>query len=438
MIMSKNKRIVITGIGPLSSIGFGKQDVWQSIINGETGLVKEEFSIDSEKLEPFFYHKIKHFSIGDFEIDKKILDDIRTWKKQDTPLDLFYLLAVVKLALDDANINYQDADEAKGLGLVLTHENPGLDQFYEGVINQSYDLLKADNRKSKKEYLIEFYNRFDKEAYDLQTFMFLYHVARVFNIHNYSIFLSNACASGLFGLETAVDIIRSGKCDRVVVGGADHTSIFKCIWFKNIDMYAEDGKIKPFDKNRNGFVPGDGGAGIVLEDLETARKRKAHIYAEYLGGGFHLEGWKVAIPDIGGDSYKIAVETAIKNSRVKKSDIDLVIPHGVGTKVTDAYEAKVITDIFGKNPKRPLITAFKPYVGHNLGSTVLLETAILLMVLGKNMVPRTLNYTEVDPNIGIRLVKKNIKVKLKTVLKMACGFAGYNGAAIFRKIQNAK
>jgi 3-oxoacyl-(acyl-carrier-protein) synthase len=435
MIMSKNKRIVITGIGPLCAIGFGKQDVWQAVMNGETGLTKDEFLIDGEKLDAFFYHKINRFSIDDFGIDKKILNDIRTWKKQDNPLDLFYVLAVVKLALDDAKIEYRDADNTKGLGLVLTHENPGLDQFYEGVINQSYDLLRADNKKSKKEYLIEFYNRFDKEAYDLQTFMFLFHVARVFNIHNYSVFLSNACASGLFALETAADIIRTGKCDRVVVGGADHTSIFKCIWFKNIDMYAKDGKIKPFDKNRNGFVPGDGGAGIVMEDFDSARKRKAHIYAEYLGGGFHLEGWKVAIPAISGDSYKISVEAAIKNSKIKKSDIDLIIPHGVGTKVTDAYEAKVITDIFGRNPKRPLITAFKPYVGHNLGSTALIETAILLMALEKNMVPRTLNYNEVDYNLGIRLVKKNIKAKLKTALKMACGFAGYNGAAIFRKIR---
>lgn len=432
--MIGRKRIVITGIGPLSSIGFGKS-LWRSIINGKTGLVKEDFLIDGEKLDGFFYHKIRHFSIDDFEIDKKILDDIRGWKKQDNPLDLFYLLAVVKLALDDARINYRDRNKTKGLGLVLTHENPGLDQFYEEVINESYDLLKVGNKNSKKEYLIEFYNRFDKKAYDLQTFMFLFHVARVFNIHSYSIFLCNACASGLFALETAADIIRTGKCDRVVVGGADHTSIFKYIWFKNIDMYAEDGKIKPFAKNRDGFVPGDGGAGIVLEDLDSARKRKAHIYAEYLGGGFHLEGWKVSIPNITGDSYKIAVETAIKNSRVKRGDIDLIVPHGVGTKVTDAYEAKVITDIFGKNPTKPLITAFKPYVGHNLGSTALLETVILLMALEKNLVPQTLNCNEVDPSINIQLVNKHMKANLKIVLKMACGFAGYNAAVVFKKIR---
>jgi 3-oxoacyl-[acyl-carrier-protein] synthase II len=172
-----------------------------------------------------------------------------------------------------------------------------------------------------------------------------------------------------------------------------------------------------------------------LEDLDSAIKRKAHIYAEYLSGGFHLEGWKVAIPGITGDSYKIAIETAIKESKVNREDIDLIIPHGVGTKVTDAYEAKAITDVFGKNPKKPVITVFKPYIGHNLGSTALLETVILLLALEKNVIPPTLNCNEVDPKLSIVLVRELTKAKLKTVMKIACGFAGYNASAVFRKIE---
>lgn len=435
--MIRNKRIVVTGLGPLSAIGIGREAIWNSFLEGKTGLTLEDYKIGGEKLVSYYVHRIKNFKINDFGIEQNILKDIKAWKEQEEPIDLFYLLAVVKLALDDAKINYADPDKTKGIGLVLTHENPGLDQFYEELVNESYEILKGDKKNiSKKEYLMEFYKRFDKRGYDLQTFMFVFHVAKVFNLHSYSIFLCNACASGLFALETAADVIRTGKCNTVIIAGSDHTDIFKYLWFKDLDMYAEDGKIKPFAKNRNGFVTGDGGAGIVLEDFDTAIKRKAHIYAEYLGGGFHLEGWKVAIPDMAGDSYKIAIETVLKNSKVSKEDIDLIIPHGVGTKVTDAYEAKAITDIFGKDPEKPLITAFKPYIGHNLGSTALLETAILLLSLQNNIIPPTLNSQIPDSNLNLYPVKEIIRKELKIVMKTACGFAGFNAAIIFRKIKS--
>ena len=101
------------------------------------------------------------------------------------------------------------------------------------------------------------------------------------------------------------------------------------LWFKELGMYPKDGKIKPFSKDRDGFVLGDGGAGIVVESLDSALKRKAHIYAEYLGGGFCLEGWKVAIPNITSDSYRIAMDSALKKANVKKESIDLLVPHGV-------------------------------------------------------------------------------------------------------------
>lgn len=434
--MVKSRRIVVTGLGPLSAIGMTKKSLWNSIEEGKTGLTLEDYKIGGEKLVSYYVHKISNFDIKNFGIDEHILKDITIWKEQEEPIDLFYLLAVVKLALDDAKINYGDTDKTKGLGLVLTHENPGLDQFYEELVNESYDLLMGDKKISRKEYLLEFYKRFDKRGYDLQTFMLVFHVAKVFNIHQYSIFLSNACASGLFALENASDIIRSGKCNTVVVAGSDHSDIFKYLWFRDLDMYAEDGKIKPFARNRNGFVTGDGGAGIVLEDLETALERKAHIYAEYIGGGFHLEGWKVAVPNITDDSYKTAMTTAINSANINEDDIDLIIPHGVGTKVTDAYEANAINAIFRKNHKMPLITALKPYVGHNLGSTALLETAIMLLSLEKNLIPPTLNCHDIDAKLNINLVTELLKIKLKTVMKTACGFAGYNAAAIFRKVED--
>lgn len=435
--MVKSKRIAVTGLGPLSAIGVGKDALWESILREESGLILDNYKIDGDEVASYYVHRLKGFNIKNFGINQDILNDIMIWKGQETATDLFYLLAVVKLALDDSRIEYADADKTKKIGLVLTHENFGLDQFYEEVINESYSVLAGNNKikPSKKEYFQEFYKRFNKRGYELQTFMLPFHVAKIFNIHSYSIFLCNACASGLFAFETAADIIKSGKCNTVIVAGSDYTSIFKYLWFKGLGMYAEDGKIKPFAKDRNGFVTGDGGAGIVLEDLDHAIKRKAHIYAEYLGGGFDLEGWKISVPDINSDSYRKVILQALQRSNVAKEEIDLLVSHGIGTTVTDHYEAKAIAGVFGRNFQRPLVTAFKPYIGHNLGSTALLETVISILALENNYVPPILNTEEVDPRFKIQLVKETMRTNLNNVMKIACGFAGYNAACLFRKMK---
>lgn len=425
--MDRSTRIVITGVGPFSAIGAGKDSVWDSVLRKHTGLTQEEFALDGKLIDKYFVHKIKEFNIERFGIDKQILEDILRWKDQKEPQDLFYLAAAAKLALDDCRINI----DSNRIGLVLAHENPGLDQFYTDIIDELYKLRQED----KIGFFRGINEGFAKRGHDLQTFVFLYFVARTLDIHGYSLFLNNACASGLFAIEAGADIIRNGKCDCVIVAAADKSSIFKQSWFRRLEMYAEDGLIKPFDRNRNGFVLGDGGAGIVFESLNSALKRKAHIYAEYLGGAFHMEGWKISIPDMGGNSYSMVIESALKNSGVNKESIDLIVPHGVSTPLTDAYEAKAITDVFGKNPQRPLITAFKPYIGHNLGSTALLETAILLLCLENNVILPTLNCQTPDPKLSIVPVRELIKTKLNTVMKTACGFAGYNGAVVFRRFK---
>jgi 3-oxoacyl-[acyl-carrier-protein] synthase II len=183
----------------------------------------------------------------------------------------------------------------------------------------------------------------------------------------------------------------------MIVAAVDYPDIYRNYWLKNIGLYAEDGIIKPFDKNRNGFVCGQGGAALVLEDFEHARKRNAHIYAEYLGGGFALESWKVTLPKIGGLFYQETIESALKKTNLKPKDIDLINSHGVATNIMDQYEAEAISAIFGEEKNQPIISAFKPYVGHNLGGCALLETAMLLLSLEHNIVPPVLNCEQIDP-----------------------------------------
>jgi 3-oxoacyl-[acyl-carrier-protein] synthase II len=432
--MTKDRRVVITGVGPLASAGIGKDAFWDGILNKNMGLKKEEFIVDGEIWDSFYIHKINGFDIDKFNVDEKVLHEVKAWKRGKEEKDLFYLLAAIKLAIDDSGISYNKEDN--NVGLFLTVEHPGFEPFCEGLVKEAISYLEKhpiNKNFSKNKMFKHLYNQFVQSGYDLQTFMYLFFIAKAFGIHGYSLFTNNACASGLFALESAARQVKYGESDIVLLAGGDYAdTMFKHLWFKEQGLYAEDGKTKPFSKNADGIVLGDGASAMVLEELDHALDRKAHIYAEYLGGGFSLESWKVTLPQIGGLSYQKTIESALKKNNLKPEDIDLVNPHGVAIKVTDGYESKAITDIFGKNSKKPFITAFKPYIGHNLGGCAILESIILLLSMEKNLVPPTLNCEEIDPRYNMEVVRELTNYSLNTTMKLSCGFAGYNG--VYRRI----
>jgi 3-oxoacyl-(acyl-carrier-protein) synthase len=431
--MVEDKRVVITGIGPLASTGIGKKAFWEGMLEKRTGVDLKEIKLEGKLWESFYAHRIEKFDFARFKIDETALAYMNEWKEEEAPVDLYYLMAAVALALEDSDIDYKSEDN--DIGLVLAHENMGLMPFVEKISKLSFTMSQGDDKASntQKQFYEKLYKGCLKSGYDIQTFMTLFHVAKAFNIHNYSLFINNACASGLYALETAAQMIKCNQSSAVITAASDYTEIYKYLWFREIGLYSEDGRIRPFCKDSNGLVFGDGGVGIVLEDLEHARKRNASIYAEYLGGGFCLEGWKVTTPQIGSDSYQKAISKALKQSEMSIDKIDLLVPHGVGSQAIDYYESKAITDVFGSNPENPLITTFKPYVGHNLGGSALLESAILLLSLKNEVILPTLNCENVDPKFNISLVKEKSDIKVNTAMKICCAFAGYNSAVVFKR-----
>lgn len=432
--MKNSSSVVITGVGPLTASGSGKDGVWKSIMDKKTGLIRKKYKMGDEAAGEFYAHEIQNFDINNYGIDRQVLDGIKNWKENDEIIDLYYFLATIKMAIDDSGLKIDDKNRYL-TGLILAHENMGLDHFYSKVIDElSFVGADGKNRPStKKGFLEEFYKKFHKTGYELQTFMSLHHTAKAFNIHGFSLFLNNACASGLYAIEAAADVIRSGKCTQMIVAAVDHSSIFKHMWFGDINMCAKDGRIKPFAADRDGFTLGDGGAALVLENRDSATKRKAQIYAEYIGGDFVLEGWKVTYPDVTNDLYTKMILKAIDAAGIKPSDVDLLVPHGVGTNITDKYEARAISGVFGKMSKKPVISAFKPYIGHTLGSTALLETAIMLTALENETIPPTLNCEKLDNSLGLNVLREPKSAKgVKVTMKTACGFAGFDGACLFR------
>lgn len=429
--MENKKRVVITGIGPIASTGIGKEHFWEGVLDQKTGLSPERVKIDGEVWDDFHLHKVDGFDMKDYGIKQDLLDDLKSWKKGEEIIDLFYIIAAVKLALDDSRLKYdQDNNE---IGLILVHENPGLEQFFQKFCNDAFDLDK--DKLTRKQFFEAIYQKEARSAYDLQTFMFLFQVAKIFDIHGYSLFLNNACASGLYALEAAAQTIKSGKNPVVIVAGADCPKIYKYLWFEDLGMYAKDGVCKPFSKDANGIVFGEGGIGFILEDMDHALERGADIYAEYMGGGFSMEGWKVTLPAVGSDYYQKAIRQAIETSHVSRNDIDLICAHGVGNTVIDRYETKAVKDVFGPDFDNVLVTAFKPLIGHTLGISALIETAILINCLNNNVAVPLLYHNNIDPRHELNFVKEKIDVELNTVLKICSAFAGYNGALVLKKFK---
>lgn len=433
--MHNSKRIVITGIGPLSSLGVGKDENWQNAINGNIKVSKEDFFVEDEVLDTSFLYKILNFDFSELDIDNFILGEIKEWKKGDDAYDLYYLLCVIKLALIDSGLKY-DSDK-NDVSLVVSSESPGHGELYTKFLEYSYRNLIHDNagyaRLKKIDYYKKFFNEFSRTGYDLQTFMLLFHAAKAFSMHGYSLEINNACASGLYAVEVAADIIRSGKSSTVLIAAIDHPNVFKSLWFKQNKIYSEDGKIRPFCSNANGFVMGEGGAALVLEELNEALKRKAHIYAEYIGGAFSLESWKVTSPRVDLNYYKKTIINSLAITKLNAHDIDLVVPHGTGIKMIDRFEAQSISEVFNPEEATPLLTAFKPYVGHNLGGCTLLELSLALLCVNNNCVLPLLDFDEIDRRLGLNFVTQRVPCDVEFFMKTCSAFAGFNAALIFRK-----
>ncbi len=429
--MTERRRVVVTGMGPISSIGTGKSVVWENMLQERTNICLLDNYVFGKYSNNFHVHKINNFNINEYGMNDAILEDIKKWQYGEEVIDLYYLLASMKLALNDSKLQYEDRGD---IGCILTHENPGIEQFCSTFINKSYDIYKNRKGLSEEEYFNILTYSLDTNVNDLQTFIFLFYAARLFNIRGYSLFINNSCASGSYAIEAASQTIQNNVNKAVIVASSEHPAIYKHLWFEKLKILSEEGKIKPFSKNRNGFICGEGGAALVLEDMEHALKRGAHIYAEYVGGTCKQDSWKITVPDINQDSYRKTISESLMKCGLAPGDIDIITSHGLGAPLIDQYEAKAITDVFGKNNEKPFITAFKPYFGHTLGNCALLETIILILCMQENTILPILNYEGEDPKLNIRINQNKIHAQLNTGMKIVWGFGGYNAATIFRKL----
>jgi 3-oxoacyl-[acyl-carrier-protein] synthase II len=423
------RRVAITGIGTVNAAGLGREAAWQRLRVDPPKPVRYTGPPPAEDIE-FPVFAVEPYHLGDLSAGGMAAAE-RFLEREGFAncRDLVHLLASTALALEDAGLPRDGSAEELPAAVVVGDESPGFEPL-------SRALFALGRERPLPDGPVERYRALAEPFFQLNTFLLPHFLARAFRFSGLALFVNSACTSGLNALEIAAQEIRAGRSRLAVAAAADDPlSVAKFLWFKSLGLYAMDGVVRPFDPDGTGIVFGDGGAALVLEELASARARGARIYAEYLGAGFAQDGWKITVPSPNPLRAVDALHRAFAESGVHPGEVDLVVPHGVGSAAADQYEAAVLHQVFGGGDRPwPLVTALKPSLGHNLGGSALLDLTVLLQAIERSQVPPTLGHARPLARNPVPLVGQWLERPIGTAVKLTCGFAGYYGAAVFRRV----
>jgi 3-oxoacyl-[acyl-carrier-protein] synthase II len=401
------KRIVVTGIGIVSSIGIGVDQFWKGLVQGKSGISRVE-SFDTSKHSTHYGGEVKSFD------PKKYISSKRCHLMGRTSQ-----LAVVatQLALADANLNIKNSDKTR-IGVCLGTTS-GEAQDMEGI-DEVWVLQGVDkvNIKSIRQY------SFDNIPSNL---------ANTFKIQGPIRIFTTACAAGNYGIGYGYDMIQKGQVDKMIVGGSDSFSYSSFTGFNQLGAVAPE-KCQPFDKNRKGMMVGEGAGIMILEVLEEALKRKSKIYAEILGYGLSCDAGHITNPRAEGIAQCII--NALRESGISCKDVDYICAHGTGTRHNDSAECAAIGKVFGSASKTIPISSIKSMLGHTMGAASAIEAAACCLVVNNDLMPPTINYETPDPECDIDCVPNKARTKtVKIALNNGFAFGGNNSCLVIKKIE---
>ncbi|MFH0764472.1 MAG: beta-ketoacyl-[acyl-carrier-protein] synthase family protein [Candidatus Omnitrophota bacterium] len=403
--MPANRRVVITGIGAVSSIGIGKDDFWNNLIAGKSGIGEVERFGTSE----FPIHRageIKNFRAEDF-MPQTICKAIGRGSQ--------LAIAAAKLALEDGDINLKK-DERGSIGIIIgttMGEAPSIEMIDKFWTRQGEDDVYPSNVRN-----FPVNNLSDNVAF-------------FFGLTNYNFVIPTACAAGNYSIGLAFDLIRTGRIDLMLAGGADPLSKLAFMGFNRLFAMAPD-RCQPFDKNRKGMMLGEGGAVLIVEEMAHAKKRGAKIYAEVLGYGLSCDASNMTIPSEKGIAK--VMEKAIKNSGIRKDDVDYISAHGTGTGLNDKTETAAIKDVFGDKARDIPTSSIKSMLGHTMGTASALEAITCCLAMRDSVIPPTINYETPDPECDIDCVPNKARKKdVCIALNNSYAFGGNNACVVFGK-----
>lgn len=415
------KRVVVTGLGAVTPLGNTAAETWQKMLAGVSGAAPITH-FDASKFKAQFACEVKDFNPELF-IDKKEV------RKMDPYCQ--FALAAATMAVEDSGMDLDNVDKNR-VGVVFGVGIGGMKTYEEEVTNYA---RTADTIGPK-------YNPFfvPKMISDICAG----HISIKYGFHGPNYITSSACASSTNALADAFNLIRLGKADVIVSGGAEAAITaagvggFTAMHALSTRNDEPQKASRPFSASRDGFVMAEGSAVLILEELEHAKARGAKIYAEMAGAGMSADAHHITASHPEGLGAKLVMLNALDDAQMKPEDIDYINVHGTSTPVGDISECKAILDVFGKHAYELNISSTKSMTGHLLGAAGAIEAMASVMAVKQDIVPPTINHAEgdEDPEIDYRLNFTFGQAQRRTVraaLSNTFGFGGHNACAIFKK-----
>ncbi len=417
------KRVVVTGLGAITPLGNDVASTWSAALQGVSG-AGPITHFDASKFKTQFACEVKNFNATE-HIDRKKL---RT-------LDLYaqYALVAARQAVADSKLEEAPNLNRDRVGVIVAAGIGGLHTFEEEA---GYYALNKENGPKYNPFFIP------KMIADIASG----HISMEYGYHGPNYGVVSACASSNNALIDAFNLIRLGKADAFVTGGAEAAIYpagvggFNSMHALSTRNDSPETASRPFSKSRDGFVMGEGSAVLVIEEMEHALARGAKIYCEIAGGGMSADAYHLTATHPEGLGAKLAMKSALEDAGMKPEDIDYINVHGTSTPVGDVSEVKAIVDLFGDAAYKLNISSTKSMTGHLLGATGALEAMFSIKAVEEDVVPPTINHEDGDDdeNIDYNLnftFNKAQKREVRAALSNAFGFGGHNATVIVKKFQ---
>lgn len=412
------KRVVVTGLGALTPVGNSAPDTWRSLLEGKSGAAPITL-FDASKFQTRFACEVKNFQPEE-HFDRK---EARRYDRYTQ-----FALVAAKEALQDSGLDLDSMDKDTA-GVIISAGIGGLRTFEEEVM--LYDPERGPR-----------FNPFfiPKMISDIAAGL----VSITYGFHGPNYSTASACASSTNAIIDAAIMIRLGKAEVMVAGGSEAAvtaagiggfNAMKALSTRNDEPQKAS---RPFSKSRDGFVLAEGCAILILEELEHAKARGAHIYAEFGGFGLSADAYHLTASHPEGLGAKLVMQRVLEDANLKPEDIDYINVHGTSTPVGDASEAKAILSVFGDSAYKLNISSTKSMTGHLLGATGALEALVAVKTVEENIIPPTINHEEgdEDPDIDSRLnftFGKAQKREVRNAISNTFGFGGHNASILFKK-----
>ncbi len=413
------KRVVVTGLGALTPIGNTVPEYWDNLINGVSGAAPIT-KYDTTKFKTKFACEVKNFNPEDF------MD-----KKEARKLDPFvhFALAAADEAIKDAKLDFENLDTNR-IGVIWGSGIGGLKTFFDEVVN----FANGDGTPRFNPFFIP------KMILDIAPG----HISIKYGLRGPNFSTVSACASSTNALIDSFNYLRLGMADVIVSGGSEAIineagmGGFNAMHALSTRNDSPTTASRPFDKDRDGFVAGEGAGSIILEELEHAKARGAKIYAEIVGGGMSADANHITAPHPEGLGAKLVMTNALRDAGLTTSDVDYINVHGTSTPLGDISESKAIVDLFGEHAYKLNISSTKSMTGHLLGAAGAIEAIAAILAVKNDIIPPTINHFTDDPNVDPKLnltFNKAQKRIVRAALSNTFGFGGHNASVIFKKYE---